>query len=313
MKNTDLLKRIGMTVAVTGLIGMLVGCSGMSVYKYKDGDKYTPGDRDITEKIDTINLDYRSGDVTIKASSDNKITIRETSSVEINDEKKVHSWVNGSTLYVRYCESSARLGIDRLHKSLTITVPEGTDLEDLKINTASCNVICDGFSSQNASIGCASGNIDSSIEVKDYNINLTSGKIDIRQKGESNSVEINSTSGTVNADLGIAETLKIHSTSGKVNVSAEQAKDFTLEVTSGNSDITLLKAPVDSSIHVVSGDVVLHLPEDSDISTSASITSGDFDYDLPFKKQDGVYVAGTGENKMNIHLTSGDVSIKALN
>ena len=65
MKRNNLLKAVFGLLTTSALC--LTGCSGgiftFFVYNYDNADKYTAGDREITDKITTINIDYVSGDV----------------------------------------------------------------------------------------------------------------------------------------------------------------------------------------------------------------------------------------------------------
>ena len=88
----------------------LTGCSFGNInfmnYKYDNADKYEAGDREIDDKITKINLDYASGNVTVKGTATDSVKVEETVNKDIDKDHQVHTWVDGDTLYIRYCVST---------------------------------------------------------------------------------------------------------------------------------------------------------------------------------------------------------------
>ena len=76
-----MLKRFIYTALFVAAFICLSGCGLMigSNYIYKDGDKYTAGDREIKDKIENINIDYMAGNVKLIGSDSDIITVKETS------------------------------------------------------------------------------------------------------------------------------------------------------------------------------------------------------------------------------------------
>ena len=71
---------------LTGALAMILpatlclsGCSfgifNTFNYTYENADKYTAGDREIDDKITSINIDYISGDVKVKGSDTDTVSI----------------------------------------------------------------------------------------------------------------------------------------------------------------------------------------------------------------------------------------------
>ena len=86
--------------------------------------------------------------------------------------------------------------------------------------------------------------------------------------------------------------------SGKINIEANNIVDLISKASSGHSDFKLKTAPKTSDIDVSSGGVSVSIPEDSDITVNVSISSGEFNYDLPFTKDGKTYVNGNGSSQM---------------
>lgn len=138
------------------------GCGTLSTsdIEYDDADKYTAGDREITDKIDSIEIEYVAGDIEIKSEGSGKVTVKETSSKDLEEDQKIHTWVTGTTLKVKYCASGVDVDLNDLDKELLITVPKDFDLADIDIDSAAGNLKIDRISVQNLDIDMAAGDLD---------------------------------------------------------------------------------------------------------------------------------------------------------
>ena len=141
-KKMKRLNRFFASIVVAAMMLGVCGCSNSEIevlditktnYLYDNGDKYEAGDRDITEKIESINIAYMSGEVVMTETDADVVSIKETSNKELDDKRKVHTWVDGSTLYVRYCASAKGLELNNLDKKLTIDIPKNIELSDVKL------------------------------------------------------------------------------------------------------------------------------------------------------------------------------------
>ena len=289
------IKKVMLMVAGVATMGLLSGCSfgWKTSYIYENGDKYVAGDREISDKIETIDIDYLSGDVILTESSSDAFIITETSGKELDDILKVHTWVDGSTLYVKYCASAKKLDINLLSKKLTIGVPKGTNLNNLKMHVSSGDV----------NAVCSSKNID---------IHCSSGEVHLDQKGKSDIINAHTSSGRVELNIESADKVDVAVSSGKIKINAVEITEINSKTSSGDSVYTFTKAPVISNLKASSGDITINLPKDSDLSAELSTSSGDVSYDLAFAKDGKNYVCGSGANKLTAHTSSGDVEVKAL-
>ena len=334
----------------------LTGCSfGMFNtfnYRYDDADKYEAGDREIDDTITKINIDYLSGDVKVKGTDEDTVSVKETTNKSIDDDHKVHTWVDGDTLYVRYCASMDMISFNGIEKSLEITLPGNQELDDFIINVASGEIDMNGFTSDKMIAHASSGNTKIDCSVKDIEIKVSSGDISFTQTGNSDSVKvkassgdivinhagdctsldidsssgkininqtgtidnakIHSSSGGVNATFGTVNTLNVDVSSGPIVIDADEVKDLNTKASSGHSDICLAKAPETSDIQCSSGGIDVSIPEDSNLTIHTHISSGDFNSDLPFSKDGKDYTIGSGTAEMNIRCSSGDVSVHGI-
>ena len=344
---------------LTGALAMILpatlclsGCSfgifNTFNYTYENADKYTAGDREIDDKITSINIDYISGDVKVKGSDTDTVSVKEKSNKSLDEDHKVHTWVDGGTLYVRYCVSTKSISFNGIEKDLEITIPEAQELDDFIIDVSSGDMNLSGITSDKINTHASSGDIvldcsASVIDIKsssgDVNLNQTgnsdtvnvkvssgdivlnhdgdsnsmkvnssSGKTDIHQAGTVGTADFHSSSGGVKAEMGTVNSLTINVSSGELYLSADDVKDLNTKASSGHTNIALNEAPKTSKLDCSSGGIEVRIPEDSDISVHVDISSGDFNSDIPFTKDGKDYINGNGTAQMNVHCSSGDVS-----
>ena len=284
-------------VAALGTL-VLAGTTGCSVtystsYIYENGDKYTAGDRDISEKIDTINIDYMSGDITFTGEDTNKISIKETSGKSLDDKQKVHTWVDGSTLYVRYAESAKNLDLNNLNKKLEISIPKDVKLSELEFGSSSGDFSGTDFEVDKLDMTVSSGDIDVDCIVTDARLTASSGSVGIEANGACDKIDVTTSS-------------------GRINVIADDLKSINSTASSGDGSFTFKKAPAELDIEASSGGVEIYVPVDSGITADVDRSSGDFDYELAFSNDGGKYTCGNGECKWGINTSSGDIRIKKI-
>ena len=273
MKN---IKKIMITLVLTAAVVIsLSGCTMRVSVNYDNADKYTTGDREITETIRNLDIDYYEGNVSVVSGNSDIAFIKETTNKKIEDKLKVHTWVEGDTLHVKYCAAAKNLSFNNLQKSLEITVPEKAKLDDVVIDASE-------------------GDVDVSCSAKDYNIDASEGNVNLTQNGESNSMVIDASEGNVKVD-------------------AQKVKEFEVDASEGNCELRFAEAPAKTSVDASEGDVTLYLPDNSDITAELNISEGDFNSELPFSKKGDKYICGNGTSKMTIDTSEGNVNVKKYN
>lgn len=301
-------------VVALAMIGCLGGCNfgWTTSYVYQNGEKYTAGDREITEKIETIDIHYLSGSVELIGTDSDVVSVRETSDKQLDDKRKVHTWVDGTTLYVRYCASAKGLDLNRLKKQLKIEIPGDVALNDLKVKVSSGDVECKDFEAENLSAHASSGDITVFGAAKKLELNASSGDVTLIQQGDSEEIRIKVSSGKINVSAENAMKMDVNSSSGRVKVSADYVKEFKSKISSGDGEYRFTTVPEVTDVTQSSGDVALYLPKEADLTASFSISSGKLFYELAFSKNGKDYVSGSGANQMKVHVSSGDVDIRTL-
>ncbi|MBO4681426.1 MAG: DUF4097 family beta strand repeat protein [Clostridiales bacterium] len=315
----------------------LTGCSFVSMfntfaYQYDNALEYKAGDREISDKVTKINLDYIAGDVTIKANDSDKVSVKETANISLKDPQKVHTWVNDGTLYVRFCQSTKKINFTNVKKSLELTLPASQDLDDVIIEMSSGDLVFDGLTTDGFKVKSSSGDVradlsGNNIDIKSssgkiyftqkgdseaINLKASSGTIDIKQSGTCKSMTVNSSSGSVTGDVDKISKMDVHVSSGKINITANNIEELTSKASSGHCNYEFQTAPKTSDINVSSGGITVSMPEDSDVKVEVRISSGKFNSEIPFTKDGKTYTAGNGTNTMKLHSSSGDVDIRKV-
>ena len=109
--------------------------------------------------------------------------MKETSAKELDDKRKVHTWVDGTTLYVRYCASAKGLDLNNLNKKLDIQIPADCRLENLKVDVSSGDFTGKEFEANGVNVYASSGDVEVVCGAKDIEIKTSSGDITLTQHG----------------------------------------------------------------------------------------------------------------------------------
>ena len=150
-------------------------------YTYENADKYTAGDREIDDTVTKINIDYVSGDVKVKGTDTDSISVKETANKDLDSDHQVHTWVDGDTLYVRYCVSTNMINFGKIEKSLEITIPSAQELDDFIIDVSSGNIDLDGFTTDNLNSHASSGNMTIDCSASVIELKSSSGNVGLQE------------------------------------------------------------------------------------------------------------------------------------
>ena len=297
-------------IALSAVCG-LSGCTYFGSLTYANSDKYSVGDTEFNEKIENIEIDWQSGSVSIASHSESTFLLSEKTGDGISDDFRVHWWLEGTTLHVKYAASGARMQLfGAWHKDLTLTIPEEFSFDDVIIRAASAEINIGDLSAETLDVSTASGDMDINCAANTIRLNSASGNVKLRQEDKADDIAVDTASGKIDVNLGCADKASFESASGKIDVTAGKVDTLTAESTSGKIFCELDAAPSECKLNAVSGKVTLVLPEDCGFTANVKTTSGDFDSDFALKKNGNTYICGDGSADIVIKTTSGDVSIQ---
>lgn len=305
MEEKEMKKVTAILLAALGIC-MLAGCNGTS-FVYPNADRYTVGNADITRTVENLEIDWASGSVTVEPGD--KCSIREECDPNVAEDGKVHWWLDGTTLRVKYCASGTAAVLQLHEKTLTVTLPV-ENLKSVTVNTASGNVTAEGMKTGSLNIATASGSIRTVCEAGEIELTCASGKIGLEQKGNCSSAKLTTASGSIKADCENTTELKANSASGKITVNGKVTGELEAEVVSGGVECDLDLVPPVCKLVSTSGGVELKLPKNAGFTAKVDTVSGDFSSDFFLKKEGKSYIAGDGSAKLTMSSTSGDIVLE---
>lgn len=273
-------------------------------------------------KIETHSLDE------VEAHFHGKITTLNKDALPHLEVKK-----EGNTVIVRIVYPIANISISG-RTWLDVKVPENWN-DDLEVSTVSGLIIAPKLSGEEVKLNTTSGEIKvENISGDNVRMHSTSGSMKIGkvvarnlfEKGtvsgsfeadsiEANEIELGSTSGSAIIRDAIVDKVTSTSVSGTVQMNLQEGS-AEMSTTSGEISVSFEQGFEEFKANSVSGSVNLQIPGDSgfkaEIGTvSGSINCEDFSMKILSSKKNHLEAeAGDGDGRIEVHTTSGSVSIK---
>ena len=285
------------------------GCSSLN-FLYKDAEKYSHGNTELTEKVENLDLSWVSGSVKILYHDRNTVKLCETSSSALSEDTSVHWFLDGTTLRIRFLKSGTYRFL-RLAKDLTLTLPKDFAAKNVEISLASADFETEALRSEKIEISSASGDVSlTSAATGKLEISSASGKINLIQKENCPKIKLNTASGSIRADVLQAGDLSVNTASGKVEIRGTSFGDVSVDSASGDVQISVIETLSECNIDTASGEVTLFLPEKMGFTAEIETGSGRFESALALRRKGKTYIAGDGEAKIEIDTASGDIFVK---
>ena len=211
------------------------GCSAGSMQydRYDNANLYQSGDFTYTATaITEIEIDWMVGGVTLVQSDSAELSVSE-SGISLNEEQKLHYWIDGSTLNIKFCKAGWRGGnIEEKNKELTVQIPQGVDLEVANI---SGKIVAENLSVGELSVESVSGDITlKSVTAREVSAESVSGGIAINGL-ETGELNIDQVSGDIELSMLSAMEIELETVSGKTTLTldASQGANISFEGASG--------------------------------------------------------------------------------
>lgn len=304
-------KLILITAAAALAALCLTGCVTNIGCTYANADKYTAGNLTTEQEVKALDIDWLSGSVTVSHHDLTTVTVTETCSKTLSDEQKVHTWLDGSTLHVRYCKSGVSFNLTNAEKQLEIKLPQGVRLDSLNCDCTSAKTDITDIAADSISVDVTSGHVTlSDCSAGKYAVDATSGDITLTAKGDSEQFKADSTSGKITVTAENIKDIHLNSTSGDTQIAVQKAGSVFADSTSGSHTMSFGAVPEKTDIDTTSGNVTLLLPKDAGFKIETDNASGKFASDFPLIKDGDTYTAGSGENQISVDTVSGDIAVK---
>lgn len=280
-----------LSVMLTALL--LCGCFGCSliskVTRYANADKYTAGGFTYeANAVTRIELDWAAGDVTLKNGT-GTLSVSESGGDTLAVSERLHWWLDGTTLRIKYCESGFSHFIQAKQKHLNLELPENVDL---KIDIASGDIGADTLTVRTLDIDKASGSMKiASLTADEAEIDSASGGTELGTVAVRGGFSVDTASGGLTVERISAKTVEIDTASGGVSLGLDTVSTVDIDAASGRTRLKLLDAGRGATIRLKK-------------------LSGSFDCKLPMTAEGKSYIIGNGEMQINIDTASGGVTIE---
>lgn len=212
-------KRI--SAALAAVMGLSVlfgaGCS-MGLYKferYDNADLYQVGDFTYAAaNVKEIEIEWVAGEIEIVQSDKETLSVYESNPSE-DDDKKLHYYLDGTTLKLQYCKSDYRIQVAEENKKLYVEVPANVALD---IDSVSASVKLNDVTATAVAVETVSGNVTGNHwQCKDVEIETVSGKVAVADVA-AETIEVETVSGDTALGLQGATVLDLSDVSGKVSL-----------------------------------------------------------------------------------------------
>lgn len=230
----------------------LPGRFSSSNYNYDDAARYTAGDGKIDQRVKNIDVSWVAGKVEIARHGGDEIILTEKASRGLKENEKVHWMVDGDTLYVKYVRAG-KVSFNWLDKDLTLLLPEGVEMDDIRIAGVSAQIDADLPEAESVAVESVSGAADVTFQrTETVRANTVSGDMTLRFAAAPERIEADG----VSADLTVllpenaGFTADMDSVSGRIGGDLTEGGGKVKNYTRGNGACSI-------SMDSVSGDLLL--------------------------------------------------------
>ena len=298
------------TIMTAIMILCLSSCVA-NVTMYDHGNNYTAGDFETKDEITAIDIDWSSGNVNVSYHDKDTVSVTETCNIELKDSQKVHTWLDGKTLHIRYCKSGENFNLTNAEKKLQVSLPKTIELDTLNYDGSSADVSFNDVTATTIKVDTSSGTAKlSNCSADTFKFDSSSGDIILDQKGESESIEADASSGDITVNAETVNELNFDTSSGEIKLNINSSEKISADTSSGKCELHFKKVPSEMKLDSASGDITIYLPKDTEFSADVDTASGDFDSEISLTKKNDTYISGSGNNTMDIDTASGDIQIK---
>ncbi len=288
------MKRI-FAILLTGLLLLsAIGCIRISCsapIRYANADKYTAGNFTYDgEQVKKVEIEWIAGSVKL-LNGTGTLSVSETGSETLSEEKQMHWWIDGTTLKIKFCKSGEQYSItEKEKKDLTVELPAFVDLD---VEIASGKVQAEHMLDLGKlKLETASGGADIPfLSAKEVKVDSASGGLHFGHVSVSGEFEINTASGGLTVDEINANEIDVDSASGGITLGIAGASNVGINSTSGSVKITLSDKKAGARIRF-------------------DAVSGEFNTALSVVNSGDIMTIGDGRINMEIKVVSGSVTVE---
>ena len=303
------MKKIALILVLALCAVTLCGCAEITSLVSGSNGSFSGGNAEIRDRIETLDIAWTAGSVKIAYHAENTVTLAETANRAISRDEQMQWKVEGTTLKVEYMKPGVRLNSPS--KNLVITLPEGISLKKANIGSTSAEIEIPSLTADTVILDSTSGDITADLTAPDITAHSTSGDVKLTLHGKVNSLKLDSTSGSLGAEMDEADKVSAKSTSGAIRIAAEKASQVSAHSTSGNIYLAL-KQFDKADISATSGDVTAELPAEPGFTLKYTPSSGKLNTEIPLSGSKENYTCGNGSAQITVDTSSGDLTVRPV-
>ncbi len=269
---------------------------------------FAGGEAAVSDPVDSLDISWVDGSVTIAYADQTDITIAETAPRKLSSSQQLRWTLEGTTLRIMYAEAG-QYSFDRLQKRLTVTLPKDAVLKRAQVSASSGDISAQHLAAEIIKLDATSGNVNVQCTADSLTVNTTSGLITL-QAG-ANDMSLNTTSGGVNAIIERGDEVSVNASSGHVTLNVREGKSISFHGTSGGADVQVKQAEK-IELTSTSGNLRLMLDKALGFTADATATSGKITMGVTAVQQGDIYVYGDGSTAVHLSATSGNITVEEL-
>ena len=258
------------------------------------------------EQMDSINIDWTAGAVSIHAFGGDEIQITEFSRQRVREDEQLSFDVNRGTLEIRFTERRI-LRNNLPSKQLEVLIPYALSesFESFHVNTVSGRVYVENINADDFLVNTVSGRIELvNISASMLNTATTSGRIELNTV-QATDAHLRTVSGRITADNTEIQNINSNTTSGRHELNGS-FENVSVRSASGRIEVRSEIVPENLTAQTASGRIEIAVPNEGPISVQHSTTAGRFTSHIPVITHSGA------DAQFNLSAGSGRIIIYEL-
>ena len=299
---------VGMSAEPPGTVSE--GPRAYSNQKVLDMGEYT---------VDSLDISWLTGPVTVGASPDGNIHITERSAKELGESDMMKVSVDSGELKIRWDDQWFRKYFNfnfgwfgQKEKELEVLLPPAVagELQEAVVGNVSGDLSVTGCTAETLKVSTVSGKLTvNACSAQEAGAESVSGGIALSGVAASGKLTVNTVSGGMELTGISAGELGLDTVSGGCRISGE-VSELTVNTVSGDVSASLSAVPGKADMDSVSGGLRLELPAGSGFTAEHDSVSGSFECAFPTEDLGGGRVrCGGGGADIRMNTTSGGMVI----
>lgn len=264
------------------------------------------------DEMDSIDIDWSSGNVGISLYDGEDIRIVEASAQELTDDRKLITEADGYTLRIRWDRSLGPINVfpDIHYKNLSVKIPKTMVINKIDVDTTAAGVKISGIKASDITVATGSGSINTN-KCKSRSISFSSSSGNISAE-KTYTDELYLKTGTGNAKLNkcIGYTSEMSSRSGNIDFKGSFI-NMDAVTSSGAMNLTTDTATGAVALRSITGDIHLTAPSDISAGISFDTVSGEFSSNFMHADSSGEFFVGKNKGTVKFETTRSDVLFTA--